>query len=239
MVRAKIKKKYSGPSHLWQMGRIKEEAQLKKEYGYKNKKEIWKVESKLRNFRAQARRLIPLTHNQAKLEKKQLLDKLASLGLITSGAQIEDVLGLNIRDLLERRLQTLVYRKKLANTIKQARQLITHNHIVIGDKVSTSPSQLIRVSDENSITFTPNSSFVSEMHPERLAGKEKREKKRVKEEKKKEEDLTEAEKKVKEEEKKEFEEIKKLEGEVTKESKAEEKKEVKEEKPKEKEEKKD
>ena len=38
MVKSKIRKKYMGPAHLWQQGRIKEESQLKKEYGYKNKK---------------------------------------------------------------------------------------------------------------------------------------------------------------------------------------------------------
>ena len=173
MVKAKLRKKYSRPNHLWQMERIKEEAQLRKEYGYKNKKEIWKVQSILRKFRAQARRLIPLTDKQAQLEKQQLLSKLASLGLIKEGAQIEDVLALTVRDLLERRLQTLVFRKKMANSIKQARQFITHGHIVIGGKKITSPSYMVRVSEENEIAFAGNSPLANEMHPERVAAKEK------------------------------------------------------------------
>ena len=175
MVRAKLRKKYSGPSHLWQMARIKEEKELKKEYGYKNKREIWKVRSILRKFRAQARRLIPLTGKQAELEKKQLLTRLYNLGLVPENARIEDVLSLTVRDLLERRLQTLVYRKNMANTIKQARQMITHGHIVIGNKKVKSPSHLVTIGEESEIAFAGNSPFISEMHPERIAGREKRE----------------------------------------------------------------
>lgn len=177
MVKAKLRKKYSGPTHLWQMDRIKEESQLKKDYGYKNKKELWKVASILRNFRAQARRLIPLTDKQSQVERKNLIDRLISLGIVKEGAELDDVLGLDIKDLMERRLQTLVLRKRFANTIKQARQFITHRHIDVNGKKITSPSTLIRVLDEPHITFTGNSSLVNEMHPERVAGKEKREKK--------------------------------------------------------------
>jgi small subunit ribosomal protein S4 len=178
MVKSKLKKKYSGPSHLWQIARIKEEADLRNEYGYKNKKEIWKMYSILRKFRAQARRLIPLTDKQAQLEKKQLLTRLALLGLVKENAQIEDVLALKVKDVLERRLQTLVLRKRFANTVKQARQMITHGHIVVGEKKITSPSHLVTIKEEPHISFQGSSPFMSEMHPERVAGSNKREKKK-------------------------------------------------------------
>lgn len=160
------------------MTRIKEEADFRREYGYKNKKEIWKMQSILRKFRAQARRLIPLTDKQAQLEKKQLLTRLALLGLVKDNAQIEDVLALKIKDVLERRLQTLVLRKRLANTIKQARQMITHGHVIVGSKKITSPSHLVTIKEEPQIAFLVNSPFISEMHPERVAGSNKREKKK-------------------------------------------------------------
>jgi len=177
MVRAKLRKKYSGPSHLWQMDRIQEEKQIRRSYGCKNKAEIWKVQSKLRKFRAQARRLIPLTGRQAQLEKKQLLTRLFKLGLVKENAKIEDVLALKITDLMERRLQTLVLNKKLANTVKQARQMISHGHIQIGSKKVKSPTHLVTLGQEPEISFAGNSPFISEMHPERVAGNEKREKK--------------------------------------------------------------
>ncbi len=175
MVKSKLRKKYMGPEHLWQMKRIKEESQLRKKYGYKNKKEIWKVQSTLRNFRAQARRLIPLKDKQAELEKQQLISKLAALGIIKEDSHIEDILALDIRDLLERRLQTILLKKKMVNSIKQARQFITHGHIKIGENKITSPSYLVRISEESQIGFSENSSIFSEMHPERVAAREKKE----------------------------------------------------------------
>jgi small subunit ribosomal protein S4 len=136
------------------------------------------MQSILRKFRKQARRLIPLTDPQAQLEKKQLLTRLASLGLIKEGAQIEDVLALKVRDILERRLQTVVLRKKLAHTVKQARQMITHGHVLIGEKKVTSPSHLVTVGEEPEVAFITNSPFFSEMHAERVAGETKREKRK-------------------------------------------------------------
>ncbi|MDD5182227.1 MAG: 30S ribosomal protein S4 [Candidatus Nanoarchaeia archaeon] len=217
MVRAKLRKKYSGPSHLWQMERIKEEAQLKHEYGYKNKKELWKMTSILRNFRGQARKLIPLTSNQAAIERKQLLNRLISLGLVKEDARLENVLGLTIKDIMDRRLQTIVLKKRLANTVKQARQFITHGHINVGENKVTSPSMLVKFSDENLVSFSGSSAMVNEAHAERVAGREKRErrdKKEVLEEKMRK--AREDEKKKKEEEvlgisKAEIEEIEKLE----------------------------
>jgi small subunit ribosomal protein S4 len=228
MVKARLRKKYSGPSHLWQMARIKEEAKLRKDYGYKNKKELWKVVSVLRNFRAQARKLIPLTNKQAILERRQLIDRLKLLGLVKEDAKIENVLALNIHDLLERRLQTLVYRKKLANTISQARQFITHRHISVNGMKVTSPSMLVKVGDEPYISFSGTSAMVNEMHPERVAGKERRDKLHKKESieekmrvvKEAEKAVKEAEKekaKEKEEEKKLERELKEAEGEIVKE----------------------
>ena len=180
MVKSKIRKKYMGPAHLWQQGRIKEEAQLRKEYGYKNKKEMWKMQSILRKFRDQARRLIPLVDKQAQLEKHQLISRLVSLGIVKEGAKIEDVLALTVRDLFERRLQTVVYRKKMANTISQSRQFISHGHIAIGDMKITSPSYMIKTSEENKLSFAGNSSLFDETHPERMVALEKLKKEKEK-----------------------------------------------------------
>jgi len=199
------------------MERIKEESQLRYEYGYKNKKELWKMTSILRNFRGQARKLISLTSNQAAIERKQLINRLISLGLVKEDARIENVLALTIKDIMERRLQTIVLKKRLANTVKQARQFITHRHINIGEQSVTSPSMLVKVSDEPLVSFSGSSAMVNESHAERAAGLEKRErrnKKEVLEEKMRK--VREEEKKKKDEEvlgisKAEIEEIEKLE----------------------------
>jgi ribosomal protein uS4 len=66
-------------------------------------------------------------------------------------SKVEDVLNLTLKDILERRLQTLVYRKQLANNMLQARQFITHELIVVGSKKITTPSYLVSIEEEPQI----------------------------------------------------------------------------------------
>jgi len=148
----KPKRKYSKPGHPWQKQRIEEEIRLRRKYGFKNKTEIWKVMSELRRVRAQARKLISAVGLQAEKEKKGLITSLYNKGLLESPkAELDDVLSLTVEQFLDRRLQTLVYKKQLASTIKQARQMIVHKKIMIGDKVVSSPGKLITRSEENEI----------------------------------------------------------------------------------------
>lgn len=163
----KVRSKFSGPSHPWQKSRIDSERELKLEYGLKNKKEIWRASSLLKKFTNSAKYLIPKTDEQANKEKDQLLSRLARLGLMPAGAQIEEVLGLKLKDILERRFQSIVFKKGLARSMKQARQFITHEHVAVGDRKITSPSYLVSKKEEDLISFSHNSSFVDENHPER------------------------------------------------------------------------
>ena len=179
----RLKRKYSEPAHPWQATRIKEEKELLKEYGLKNKTEIWKATSKLKNFANQAKKLIALTGKQAEKETIQLLNKLKKLGLLKEEAQLSDVLGLTARAILERRLQTLVYKKGLARSVKQARQFITHRHILVNGKKITAPGYIVPKKEEN-ITFEETSSLANEEHPERIQTKKEIKKETEKEEKK-------------------------------------------------------
>jgi small subunit ribosomal protein S4 len=164
----KQKNKYSTPRHPWQRARIEEERPILKEYGLKRKNEIWKMSSVIRNFKDQVKRLQALTSKQAELEKNQLFKKLSKLGLISENATFDDVLGLGMKSVMERRLQTLIVRKGLAKTMDQARQFIVHGHVQVGGEKITSPSYLVPVISENTIGFLEKSSFIDEMHPERV-----------------------------------------------------------------------
>ncbi|MBC8500609.1 MAG: 30S ribosomal protein S4 [Nanoarchaeota archaeon] len=184
----KIRKKYSTPTHPWQKDRIEEEIALKKEYGLKNKREIWVVASKLNKFKDQFKTLNAQTGTQAEKEKEQLKDKLLSLGLIKTDSPLGVVLGLDTKDLMERRLQTIVFRKNLARSINQARQFIVHRHIIAGGKKVTSPSYIVKVGEENQVSFVQTSTLSDPSHPERYEEVPKgRGVKKKKEEKKKEE----------------------------------------------------
>ena len=164
----KTRKKYVTPAHPWQKQRIVDENVLMKEFGLKNKKELWKMGTFVKVVAKQAKKAIASKDEQSRKEEKQLLSKLARLGLVASNAKIDDALGLTIRNVLERRLQTLVFKKNLARSVNQARQFITHRHIKIKGKKVTSPSFLVDLSDESTIGFAQNSQLFDEQHPERV-----------------------------------------------------------------------
>lgn len=189
----KQRKKFSTPSHPWQKERILKEQELVREYGLKRKYEIWKMSSILKNFTSQAKNLITTKTTQSEKERSQLLKKLSSLGLIGQNAKIEDVLSLTLKDVMERRLQTLLYRKNLARTIKQARQFIVHQQVAVGDKKITAPSYLVPLSQENSIQFAPGSAFIDTSHPERAVEEKKEKAAKPKAESKKEKPAAETE----------------------------------------------
>ncbi|MBL7054439.1 30S ribosomal protein S4 [Candidatus Woesearchaeota archaeon] len=177
----KQRKKFSKPSHPWNQERILAEQELLKEYGLRRKKEIWKAASTLSNFARQAKELIT---GEDELKKSQLLGRLISLGLLDKNTGAEDILSIKLKDILERRLQTIIFRKNLARSMNQARQFIVHEHIMVGDKKITTPSYLVSVNEENLIRFVSDSGLANPEHSERVP-KEPKKKEKKKEAKEK------------------------------------------------------
>ena len=163
----KTRKKYSKPTHPWQRIRIEEERAIEKAYGFKNKTEIWKFKSKIRKLNAQSKRLMKQRTSQSAMEEKQLLDRLYNFGIIEQDAKLENILGLDLKRILDRRLQTQVFKQNLAGSMKQARQLILHGHIHINGKKVTIPSYLVKRGDEFKLAYSEGSNFNNPDHPER------------------------------------------------------------------------
>lgn len=166
----KLRRKFDTPSHPWQGERIKEEKEIMIKYGLKNKKEVWKAQSYLRNLRGQARTLqaqIRTENKQAIKEADQLLKKCIKLGILNEGTSLIDVLAIEMDTVLSRRLQSLVYTKGLASTPKQARQLISHGHIIINNRRVTVPGMIVPKFDERFIDYFESSPFAFEEHPMR------------------------------------------------------------------------
>jgi small subunit ribosomal protein S4 len=174
----KMRKQYKGPIHPWQGERIIAEKQLVKDYGLKNKRELYKINTLVKNFTSQAKNLIAASGHQAELEKQQLFSRLHSLGILSQSTNLDDVLGLTSKDLLERRLQTLVWRRGISRSVKQSRQFISHCHVIVGGNVLTAPSYLVPVDEEASIAVLPTSTLASVDHPERVAIQKKPQKTR-------------------------------------------------------------
>ena len=169
----KIRKKYSKPSHPWRIERITEQNQIIKEFGIPKKTELWKAIAKLESFKNQAKNLSARNDAQADMERKNLVKKLESLNLIKE-ATLEAILGISVKDVLNRRLQTLVYKKGYSKTMSQARQLITHRHILINGKINSSPAYIVRNSEESTIEISPKSPFYDTNHAERAKESTKR-----------------------------------------------------------------
>lgn len=163
----KIRKKYEVPFKHWDLQRMLEEAEIATKFGLKNKREVWKARSTIKKFRTTARNLFTKTGAAAEREKKELVDKLYRIGMLEQNATLDDVLGLTVETILERRLQTIALRKGMAITPKQARQFITHGHIAInGDKVYT-PGYIVPRADTDKIAFTTVSALGDNTHPTR------------------------------------------------------------------------
>lgn len=164
----KQRKKYERPKRPWDKERIESEKKLKETYGLRRKNEIWRAESILRNYRRIARQLAA---NADAEKQKVIINKLHKLGLIHANATLDDVLALQTESLLDRRLQTVVMRKGLANTLKQARQYIVHGHIALGGRRNRWPSTIVKLDEEASVSFYPRSKVKESLLKPKVAPK--------------------------------------------------------------------
>src|SRR5512137_2390060 len=98
----KSRRKYDTPSHPWKRARLEEEAEIKRTYGLKSKREIWKVQTRVRKLRARARGLISARGEHAKLLERELMGTASGLGLVGEGATCDDVLALKTESLMDR-----------------------------------------------------------------------------------------------------------------------------------------
>lgn len=162
------KKTYEKPRRPWVLQRIKDEKELVEKYGLKNKREILKAASIIKNYRREIRNILaeiagrkPTEHAMRK--KEDILASFKRLGILkervvegeseVESSGLEDVLALGIEDIMERRLQTRVYKRGLANSLRHARQLIVHGHIAVDGRRITIPSYTVSLGEEKGIGY--------------------------------------------------------------------------------------
>ncbi len=151
MIMRRISKRFKKPRMSWDSDEIKERKAIMSGYGLRRRREILIAQEILRNYRRRARELIS-EKDERKI--KLLLDKLVKLGLLKEGKGLDDVLALTINDILERRLQTIVWRRGLASTALHSRQFITHGHVMIDGKKARTPAYIVPVAEEARITVS-------------------------------------------------------------------------------------
>lgn len=168
------------PTHPWKEARIEEEHRLKEQFGLKKvggMKEIWREKTALRRHRNQAMKLIgrvDSTEGHYAREKEDLLVSLNRKGLLHEDSTLDDVLSITVEQMLSRRLQSVVYFKGLAPSMRSARSLIVHGHISIGDQRMTVPGYKILRSEEEELSYSPGSPYTDPQHAFRKEMEERR-----------------------------------------------------------------
>ena len=159
----KSRKKYDTPRSTWQADQIARELWLVGKYGLRNKRELWTAETELSRIRNQARKLLAEPIDTRAETEKRLLRSLIRKGLIGSSSSLDDILGLTVESLIERRLQSMVKSKGLVSSIQAARQAVTHGHIKVGDRRVTIPSYLVRIDEESTVRLIEGSTLAKLM----------------------------------------------------------------------------
>jgi len=103
------------------------------------------------------------------LEKKtDMINSLCRKGLLVEGASLDDVLQINVEHMLSRRLQSVVYYRGLAPSMRAARNMIVHGHISIGEQRMTVPGYHIKKEEEEMLNYSSNSVYKDPNHPFRV-----------------------------------------------------------------------
>ncbi|KAJ4459055.1 putative 40S ribosomal protein S9-2 [Paratrimastix pyriformis] len=157
-----FRKTFKGPRHPFEKERLDDECKIVGEYGLRCKREVYRIEVMLSKIRDTARELLTLSEKDPRrvFEGPALLRRLTRLGVLDETKQnLDYVLALKVQDLMERRLQTLVLKKKLAKSIHHARVMITQGHIRVGKQIVTAPSFLVRTDSEAHLELSARSSL--------------------------------------------------------------------------------
>ncbi len=165
-----IKHKTKMVSHKkkWDKNTIVEEAVFVTDYALKNKKEIRRAEALLSKLKTIAKDFNKTAETKASAGAVQFVDELKSLGYLNVEAEsLDEVLDITLRELFERRLAAVVYKKGLAKTPGQARQFVVHGHVEVDGQVVTAPSYPVSVKDAETVAFIGSSTLFDEAHPER------------------------------------------------------------------------
>ena len=155
-------KTFKKPRRPFEKERLDSELKIVGEYGLRNKRELWRIQLVLSKLRKTARELLTLPDDDPKriFDSNALMRRMYKYGFLDeSQTKLDYVLALTAQDVLERRLQTLVFKLGLAKSIHHARVLIKQRHIRVGKQIVNVPSFLVRVDSQKHIDFSLKSPF--------------------------------------------------------------------------------
>ena len=94
-------------------------------------------------------------------EGDALLGRMVRYGVLGSDEKrLDAVLSLSTQRFLDRRLQTMVYKRNYGKSVHHARVIILQRHIRVGKQLVNSPSFLVRTESMGHINFALLSPFI-------------------------------------------------------------------------------
>lgn len=156
----KKRKVYDSVKSPWNFELLGAELTLIGEYGLKNKRELRTYRAILRKIRTAVRGTFSLSESDKNMKNVEIIGRLSKLGLIPDNSSIDSILKIGLKEILERRLQTIVFRKGIAQSPYQARQLITHGHILVNNNVIKKPGFFVNSIDVEKVELDPKSTFI-------------------------------------------------------------------------------
>jgi len=156
------KKTSNTPRRPFEKEKLINELRLIGSYGLKNKREVWRLQLTLARLRKAARVLLTMPEKDPRriFEGEALLRRMVRLGLLKeSERKLDYILGLTPQKIMERRLQTKVFKLEIAKSFHHARVLIRQRHIRVKNQICNVPSCMIRVDSEKHIDFASTSPF--------------------------------------------------------------------------------
>ncbi|CAI2381493.1 unnamed protein product [Moneuplotes crassus] len=164
-------KVFKRPKKPFEKERLDMELNAVGKYGLQNKREYLTAQYALAKIRKAARELLTLEASDKRrvFEGEALLKRMIRLGVLKpEEGSLDFVLGLKTEQLLERRLQTVVFKRHMANSVHHARVLIRQRHIAVGKQLVNIPSFLVRVASEPHVQHSV-SSCIKTGRPGRVA----------------------------------------------------------------------